>query len=142
MSNKEQNDIRWKQRFTNYRKALKTLTAGVHQYHKSGLTDLEKQGLIQGFEFTHELCWKVMQDFLKDRGETAIYGSKDATRLAFNRGLITNGEVWMNMIADRNLTSHTYQEEISEQILNRIVDQYYTLFTAFEKKMEQLWHTD
>lgn len=135
-------DIRWKQRFSNYKKALATLKKGVHQYHEKGLSDLEKQGLIQGFEFTHELCWKVMQDFLKDQGEANIYGSKDATRMAFNRGLITNGTVWMDMIADRNLTSHTYREEISEQILDRIVHAYYDLFTGFEKKMDELCHTD
>ena len=138
---KEQ-DIRWKQRFSNYKKALATLSRGVEQYHRSGLSELEKQGLIQGFEFTHELCWKVMQDFLKDQGESNIYGSKDATRLAFNRGLITDGEIWMNMILDRNLTSHTYREEISEQILQRIIEQYFDLFIAFEKKMEKLCHTD
>ena len=131
-------DIRWKQRFSNYKKALATLTKGIEQYHRAGLSDLEKQGIIQGFEFTHELCWKVMQDFFKDQGETTLYGSKDATRLAFNRGLITKGEVWMNMIMDRNLTSHTYQEDISEQIFNRIVNSYFELFTQFQEKMDKL----
>ena len=138
---KEQ-DIRWKQRFSNYKKALKTLSGGIDHYHEKGLSELEKQGIIKGFEFTHELCWKVMQDFLKDQGESNIYGSIDATRLAFQRGLITDGEVWMNMISDRNLTSHTYREEISEQILQRIIGQYFGLFTAFEKKMDELCHTD
>jgi len=135
-------DIRWKQRFPNYKKALATLGKGVQQYHDKGLSELEKQGLIHGFEFTHELSWKVMQDFLKDKGEVNIYGSKDATRLAFNRGLLTNGEAWMNMIADRNLSSHTYQEEISEQILLRIVTIYFDLFINFGNKMNELCHTD
>ena len=131
-------DIRWKQRFSNYKKALATLTKGIEQYYRNGLSDLEKQGIIQGFEFTHELCWKVMQDFLKDQGESTLYGSKDTTRLAFSRGLITKGEIWMSMITDRNLTSHTYQEDISEQIFNRIVNSYYELFTQFQKKMDEL----
>jgi len=135
-------DIRWKQRFQNYKKALATLVKGVQQYYDTGLSELEKQGLIHGFELTHELSWKVMQDFLKDKGEVNIYGSKDATRLAFNRGLLTNGEAWMNMIADRNLSSHTYQEEISEQILLRIVRIYFELFVNFENKMNELCHTD
>ena len=138
----KQQDIRWKQRFSNYKKALATLAKGIQRYQEGNLSELEKQGLIQGFEFTHELCWKVMQDFLKDQGESNIYGSKDATRLAFNRGLITNGEIWMNMITDRNLTSHTYEEEISNQILNRIVQDYFNLFIAFEKKMDELCPTD
>lgn len=135
-------DIRWKQRFANYQKALNTLSQGIEQHFEKGLSDLEKQGVILGFEFTHELSWKVMQDFLKDQGETNLYGSKDATRLAFNRGLITNGEGWMNMITDRNLSSHTYQEEIAEQIFNRIVNDYFELLRQFEKKMEELCHTD
>ncbi|WP_163712864.1 nucleotidyltransferase substrate binding protein [Mangrovibacterium lignilyticum] len=135
-------DTRWKQRFSNYKKALATLTKGIEQYHEKGLSDLEKQGLIQGFEFTHELSWKVMQDFLKDKGETGIYGSKDATRLAFNRELITNGELWMSMIADRNLSSHTYQDDISTQILNRIVNSYFDLFKSFETKMDRLCRMD
>ncbi len=135
-------DIRWKQRFTNYQKALATLINGLEQLRERELSQLEKQGLIQGFEFTHELAWKVMQDFLKDQGESSIYGSKDATRLAFNRGLISDGDVWMQMIADRNLTSHTYHEEISDQILERIVHSYFDLFLEFEKKMDGLCLTD
>lgn len=138
----EQQDIRWKQRFSNFKKALAALSKGIRQYHETGLSELEKQGVIQGFEFTHELCWKVMQDFLNDQGEAGIYGSKDATRLAFNRELISHGEIWMNMIADRNLTSHTYQEEISEQIFDRIVNSYYSLFLSFENKMDDLCRTD
>ena len=66
----EQQDTRWKQRFSNYKKALTTLSNGIQQYHETGLSELEKQGIIQGFEFTHELCWKVLQDFLKYQGET------------------------------------------------------------------------
>ncbi len=134
-------NLRWEQRFSNFRKALATLAKGV-QKSETGLSELEKQGVIQGFEFTHELSWKVMQDFFKNQGETNIYGSKDATRMAYNRGLIANGEEWMNMIIDRNLSSHTYEEEISEQILNRIVHSYFDLFIGFQEKMEKLCHTD
>ena len=82
-----------------------------------------------------------MQDFLRDQGETSVYGSKDATRLAFNRELIAHGQEWMNMIADRNLTSHTYRQEISEEILSHIVHSYYPLFLEFEAKMNILWTT-
>ncbi len=135
-------DIRWKQRFNNYKKAFATLEQGVNQFYKVGLSNLEKQGIIQGFEYTHELCWKVMKDFLKDRGDTEIYGSKDATRKAFNLNLISKGETWMEMIADRNLTSHTYNEEITEQIFNRIVNKYFELFKTFEEKMDKLCLTD
>ena len=135
-------DIRWKQRFSNYKKALVTLSSGMRLYNQKELSELEKRGIIQGFEFTHELCWKVMFNFLKNQGETNIYGSKDTTRLAFNRGLIENGETWMNMIKDRNLTSHTYQEDISQQIFNRIVNSYFELFKQFEIKMDELCSMD
>ena len=135
-------DIRWKQRFFNYKKALASLASGIDQHNQRDLSVLEKQGVIQGFEFTHELSWKVMQDFLTDQGESNIYGSKDSTRLAFNRGLISEGESWMNMIKDRNLTSHTYNEEISDQIFTRIVKIYFKLFKKFETKMDTLCNTD
>lgn len=135
-------NIRWQQRFLNYKKALATLSSGMEQFYKRGLSDLEKQGIIQGFEFTHELAWKVMQDFLKDQGETNIYGSKDAIRLAYNRGLITRGENWMDMIKDRNLSSHTYEEEVSEQIFDRISNNYFDLFKKFEKQMDALCSLD
>lgn len=137
-----QQDLRWKQRFSNFKKAVVSLEVGGKLFAVSGLSELEKQGVIQGFEFTHELSWKVMQDFLKEKGETSIYGSKDATRLAFNRGLISNGEGWVGMIKDRNLSSDTYQEEVAEKIFNNIVDIYYPLFKQFEVKMDELNFTD
>jgi nucleotidyltransferase substrate binding protein (TIGR01987 family) len=135
-------DTRWKQRFSNYRKALATLKEGIDLHKERPLSKLEKQGVIQGFEFTHELSWKVMQDFLKEKGSTGIYGSKDATRMAFNRGIIGSGEDWMKMVTDRNKSSHTYQEEISDEIFERIINTYYDLFKDFEKRMEALWHSD
>jgi nucleotidyltransferase substrate binding protein (TIGR01987 family) len=121
-------DIRWKQRFSNYLKALQQLTYAVGLAEKRELTDLEKQGLIQGFEFTHELAWKVLKDFLENQGISNLIGSKDAVRSAFKNGLIENGDVWMTMILDRNRTSHTYDLEISEEIATRILANYYPEF--------------
>lgn len=71
------------------------------------LTELEQQGLIQSFDFTHELAWKVMKDYFYHQGNNEIYGSRDATRAAFKAGLISNGKEWMKMIVSRNQTSHT-----------------------------------
>lgn len=87
--------------------------------------ELEQQGLIQAFEYTHELAWNMMKDFLKDRGNTEIYGSKDATRQAFNAGLISDGAVWMEMIKTRNLTSHTYNENIADEIFALIMQKFF-----------------
>lgn len=88
-------DIRWQQRLANYDRALGRLTAAVELSHQRPLTDLEKQGLIQAFEFTHELAWNVMKDYLTWQGTVDITGSRDATRESFSRGLVQDGEGWM-----------------------------------------------
>lgn len=100
-------DIRWQQRLSNYKKALEQLERAVDLAKKRQLSDLEKQGVIQAFEFTHELAWNVMNDYFFYQGKADIKGYRDATREAFNKGLIDNGEVWMEMIKSRNQTSHT-----------------------------------
>jgi len=107
-------DIRWKQRFNNYLRALQTLTEAVELAQTRDLSNLEEQGMIQGFEFTHELAWNVLKDYLEEKGIVGIIGSKDATRLAFKNGLIDDGEAWMDMIKARNLSSHTYNQETAE----------------------------
>ena len=132
----EEQDIRWIQRFNNYKKALAKLGEAVQLDAERPLSELEKQGIIQAFEYTHELAWKVMQDFFIDQGNPEIRGSKDATRQAFNVELILNGDAWMEMIKNRNLSSHTYNEEISEEIYRNIVDAFYPLFVAFMETME------
>jgi nucleotidyltransferase substrate binding protein (TIGR01987 family) len=134
---KEQ-DIRWVQRFNNYKKALAKLGEAVQLDAQRELSELEKQGTIQAFEYTHELAWKVMQDFFIDQGNTEIRGSKDATRQAFSVDLITDGDNWMEMIRSRNLTSHTYNEEISDEIYKNIVSVFYPLFVAFKETMDKI----
>ena len=129
----QKDDIRWKQRFGSYIKALSTLRKAVDLSNQRELTDLEKQGMIQGFEFTHELCWKTMKDFIIERGNEQLFGSKDATRAAFNLGLIHNGENWMKMIESRNLSSHTYNNEIADGIVDQIRNIYFNLFVEFEE---------
>jgi nucleotidyltransferase substrate binding protein (TIGR01987 family) len=102
------------------------------------LTQLEKQGLIQAFEFTHELAWKTLKDFLENRGEIGIYGSKDATRKAFAAGLIEEGESWMEMIQSRNRSSHTYNEAIATGIAQAVITNYFESFEKFKKKFLSL----
>ena len=104
-------DIRWQQRFANYNSALSKLSEAVALNEARPLSELEKQGLIQSFEYTHELAWKVMQGFFVYQGNTEIRSSRDATRQAFQTNLIEDGDGWMEMIAKRNLTSHTYNKE-------------------------------
>ena len=131
-------DIRWIQRFNHYAKALSRLEEAVKLSRERELSSLEEQGLIQAFEFTHELAWNTMRDFLRERGAKDIYGSKDATREAFKIGLIDNGHVWMDMIRSRNLTSHTYNEETAEQIASRVYGDYITEFEALSRRLDEL----
>ena len=132
----ENQDIRWKQRFSNFEKALLKLSEVIEK--KEILSDLEKEGLIQRFEFTHELSWQVMKDFLIYDGIQNIIGSRSAVREAFNKGIISKGEIWMEMIESRNRTSHTYLESILESEYNKITKNYYPLFIEFQTKMKSL----
>jgi nucleotidyltransferase substrate binding protein (TIGR01987 family) len=128
-------DIRWKQRFSNYIKALNQLQKFID---KGDLNELEEQGLIQAFEFTHELAWNVMKDYFEYQGNTSITGSRDATREAFQRNLIANGSQWMEMIKSRNQSSHTYNEATAHEIREQVFNFYYDLFVEFKNKMNTL----
>ncbi|MFE3869301.1 nucleotidyltransferase substrate binding protein [Flavobacterium sp. LS2P90] len=128
-------DIRWKQCFEKYLKALGQLQKFIV---KGNLNELEEQGLIQAFGFTHELAWNVMQDYFEYQGNTAITGSRDATREAFQKGLIQDGAQWMEMIKSRNQSTHTYNESIANEIRDRILNYYYDLFVSFKEKMKEL----
>lgn len=130
-------DIRWQQRFSNYIKALFQLEKAVFVARQRELSDLEEQGLIKSFEFTHELACLVMQDFFKDQGNMNIKGSKDAIKEAFNKQLIDDGETWMETISSRNKTVHTYNEETADEIAHLIINKYYDLFIAFRDTMEE-----
>jgi nucleotidyltransferase substrate binding protein (TIGR01987 family) len=132
-------DIRWKQRFNNYIKALQNLRAAIQLMETRELSDLEKQGVIQSFEFTHELAWNVLKDYLQDQGLTEIVGSKDASRMAFKNGLIAQGEHWMDMIKARNLTSHTYDPETAQKIVDDVQDKFYPAFEDLAKKFTPLY---
>jgi nucleotidyltransferase substrate binding protein (TIGR01987 family) len=131
----QNNDIRWIQRFNNFSKALGQLAKFIA---KGDLSELEKQGLIQCFEYTYELAWNTLKDFYENQAETDIQGSKDAIRLAFKRGLIENGEAWMSMIKSRTLTSHTYNEDLADEIATAILNSYYQEFVELQKKLKVL----
>lgn len=133
--NHEKKDIRWIQRFGNFRKAFAQLTKFIE---KDELSELEEQGLIKAFEYTFELAWTTLKDFLEYSGQTGIYGSRDAIRKAFQVDLIGNGEHWMDMLVSRNRTSHTYNRETAEEICKAIKNEYVELFRRLEKKLNQL----
>ena len=131
-------DIRWIQRFSNFNKAIKQLEKAVQLAEMRDLSDLEEQGLIQAFEYTHELAWNVMKDYFEYQGNTALTGSRDAIQEAFNKGLITDGKEWMDTIRSRNKSSHTYNEGTAREIAEKIINNYIKLFKAFQDKMEEL----
>lgn len=131
-------DIGWRQRLDQYGKALAVLGEAVDLYRQRPLTRIEKLGAVKAFEFTHELAWNLMKDFFAWQGNTMIMGSRDATREAFARGLIEDGETWMAMIPSRNQTAHTYNEQTADAILEAIVAEYHPLFVAFESRMKAL----
>lgn len=131
-------DIRWQQRLDNYVRALAQLQAAVGLSQTRPLSELEQQGLIQAFEFTHELAWNVMKDYFAYQGQTSIMGSRDATRAAFAAGLIEDGEGWMEMIVSRNQSSHTYNRATAEALAGRILHTYAALFDLFAVRMTEL----
>jgi nucleotidyltransferase substrate binding protein (TIGR01987 family) len=144
-------DIRWVHRFSNYIKALDKLIEAV-DYIRENLTlekydpshpgryeimdQIIKEGLIQRFEYTHELAWNVMKDYAVYQGISNVGGSRDSTREGFRLGLISNGEIWMEMLASRNITSHTYNEKTAEEILQKILNDYYPAFLEFRNNMD------
>ena len=138
----ENQDIRWHQRLSSYKKAFAQLEKAVVLYHERKLSELEEQGLIQAFEFTHELAWNVMKDYFNFQGNNTITGSRDATKEAFRNGLIVSGDHWMEMIISRNKTSHTYDAATAEEISEIVADKYFKLFEDFLSKMENLRHDE
>jgi nucleotidyltransferase substrate binding protein (TIGR01987 family) len=133
MASKE--DVRWQQRFANYRKALAQLEKFIL---KGELSELEEQGLIKAFEYTYELAWNTMKDYLDYQGILDVAGSRDTIREAFKINLISNGEEWMDMLVSRNLTSHSYNEDTADQIASAVVNTYFNLFKTLEAKLETL----
>jgi nucleotidyltransferase substrate binding protein (TIGR01987 family) len=131
-------DIRWKQRFSNYTRAFQSLTEAVELSQQRALSSLEQQGLIQSFEFTHELAWKMLKDYLEYQGLTNLVGSRDASRFAFQNELIQDGEVWMQMIEARNQTSHTYNIKVAQAEVASILMQFYPAFNQLANKFGDL----
>lgn len=128
-------DIRWLQRFSNYRKALSQLEKFVL---KGNLSDMEEQGLIKAFEYTYELAWNTLKDYLEYQGTLNMAGPRDVIREAYKANLIADGEGWMNMLVSRNLTSHSYNEDTADEIAHAVLTNYFPLFKKLESKLETL----
>ena len=131
-------DIRWHQRLSNFDLALNQLSEAVTLNKERPLSKLEEQGLIQAFEYNYELAWNVIKDFYESQAEIGIQGSRDAIRLAFKRGLIENGNLWMEMIKSRMLTSHTYNRETAVKIVSQVINEYYDALILLNEKLNHI----
>ena len=131
-------DMRWHQRLLNFDKVLSELEEAVNLASKRKLTKLEKLGLIQVFEYNYELAWNCLKYFYQAEGGIDIQGSRDAFRLAFKRGLIEDGKLWMEMIQSRILTSHTYNESTAAAVADKILHTYYPAFRCLNRELNKL----
>ncbi len=122
-------------RLQNFEKAFSQLEKAVNT---PDLNELERQGLIKAFEFTYELAWTTLKDYLIDMGYTELMGSKDTLRQAFQLGIISDGETWMEMVKSRNLTSYTYNQDTAESIEEDVITTYYPLIKQLLIKLENL----
>lgn len=136
----EENTLpRWEQKLNSYRKALGRLAEVVNVSRVRQLNDFEADGLIQRFEFTFELSWKLMKSYADYQGiDKEIMGSRDAVRWAFENGLIEDSDVWMEMIKRRNDTSHTYDEDTAADVVERVKAAYFQAFVCFYERMNNL----
>ncbi|WP_345082126.1 nucleotidyltransferase substrate binding protein [Nemorincola caseinilytica] len=130
-------DIRWEQRFSNFKKALAKLGEVALQENIDDLSDLEKEGMIQRFEYTFELAWKTLQDLLRYKGYLDIAGPNPVLERSLKDGYISGENAWRRMKKSRELTSHTYNSDTADEIAQNIVDEYYDLLTSLEQRLEK-----
>jgi nucleotidyltransferase substrate binding protein (TIGR01987 family) len=131
MDNKK--EIRWKQRFVNFEKSFRLLERTIAIKDPS---EAEKGGIIQFYEVCFELSWKVMKDYLESEGYI-VKSPKQTLKQAFQIDLITEGELWIMALEDRNLTAHTYDEETTEIIINKIINVYFPLIEALYYRLKK-----
>ena len=120
------NEIRWKQRFQNFEKAYEVFQRRIDEYEDNQDSEAYQMALIQSFEITIELSWKVLKDYLQNLG-TEVHSPKQVIRQAFQFEVIANGEGWMEALELRNLTTHTYDDEVAAKVLNFISGNFHPI---------------
>ncbi|NMA60591.1 MAG: nucleotidyltransferase [Firmicutes bacterium] len=126
-------EIRWKQRFENFRKAYAQFESAVLAY--KDLNRLELEGMIKRFEYTFELAWKTLKDYLEAEGVEASF-PREVIKAAFQYNVIEDGETWMEMLESRNLMVHTYSEERFLSVVTKVVSFYYPAITQVLRYLE------
>jgi nucleotidyltransferase substrate binding protein (TIGR01987 family) len=127
---------RWKTRFTSYVRSLDKLLEITDKISLGSLSEIERDSLIKRFELTFELAWNLLKDFLEDQGETQLFGSRNTFRSAFSRGLIQDGETWMDMVDSRVRSAHVYDEDSARDIAELIYKDYIRLFNQLKQTMQ------
>ncbi len=139
-------DVRWKQRFNRFLRAFKSLDEEVELAQQSDMSDREKNthrlAVIKAFEYTHEVAWNVLKDYLQEQGVSNLIASKDSTREAFKKDLIEDGDAWMEMIDARNNTVHGYDEEYAHNIYDAICGKFHPAFEQFKNRFGELYEQD
>lgn len=124
-------DIRWQQRFQNYEKAFLLLERALAIETPS---EVERGGIIQFYEMAFELAWKLMKDYLEQQGFT-VNAPRDAIKQAFQANILDDGQLWMNALSDRNLTTHTYDENKAIEVVAKIRSHYFPALQQLYRRM-------
>lgn len=133
----ERQDIRWKQRFSNFEKALQHLENALQIKNPDMV---QKAGIIQFFEMSYELAWNTIKDYMEAQGFTEVNSPRTAIKKAFETGLIVNGHSWMDLLIDRNLTAHTYSEEKAAEVEQLIHQKYFPLLKELFESFKAIRH--
>lgn len=138
--NKDMNKItpKWLNRLDTFKNAIRRLAEVIDLSNERKLNQFEYDSLIKRFEFSFEMAWKLMMSYERDNGVDELRGSKDVVRQAYRMSIITNGEAWLEMIDDRNKTSHLYDEDMASDVIDEIIHTYYPLFIELQNKMDEI----
>ncbi|MBF0155242.1 MAG: nucleotidyltransferase substrate binding protein [Magnetococcales bacterium] len=122
------NDIRWQQRFDNFDRAF-ILLREVQERGVASLSQMEKEGAIQRFELAFELAWKTLKDYLEAQGIVFQEATpRKVIKEAFAVGILDDAGIWLEMLLQRNLLSHTYDSKVFEAVLQAFENNYFACF--------------
>lgn len=138
-----ENNTRLKQRFSNFKRAFILLQEGVELKNKRELSQLEKEGIVQRFEYTLELAWLVMRDYLESQNFVLEFTTpRSVIKKSFEVQLINSGEVWQDALDMRNKMSHTYDSQEFEKAVEQIAQEYLAVFSDFYEKILSIIMSD
>lgn len=130
MSETENQDIRWKQRFRNYEKAFQRLSRAIEVVRATPDDDLLQSGLVQTYEYTFELAWKTLKDYLELEG-FLLRSPRETIRQGFQSGYIMDAEDWLQALSDRNLIVRLYDDEVRIRAVKDISERYFFILQSF-----------